>query len=309
MGARRTWSPCRGRRRWARKVAAEPSPGRASRTKRRPDARTIGLGCPASTPGGSTPKRTDGAPPQYVPLAVPVSVGRPRCVARSRIAFQASFDGSACEFSHRFTVETVTAIWCANSSCVMPSCWRRVRIRLRVLSGMRARLSNRRATRSGARPHGSTRRSPQQGGKKEAVATRSRRVTCARQQHLAMAGAMIYVHEVHEVLGGKMEEFGEAVRREWRPLVEDGDRARLLWFWQLTHGTGASYQAVSITAVRDWATWGELVGDPRLQAWQRRGGARPRGGTAEGPPPAARAPPPEGDPAAPPPAPATPRPP
>ena len=52
---------------------------------------------------------------------------------------------------------------------------------------------------------------------------------------------MIYVHEVHEVLGGRMEEFGEAVRREWRPLVEDGERARLLWFWQLTHGTGASY--------------------------------------------------------------------
>ena len=82
---------------------------------------------------------------------------------------------------------------------------------------------------------------------------------------------MIYVHEVHEVLGGRMEEFGEAVRGEWRPLVEEGGRARLLWFWQLTHGTGASYQAVSITAVRDWATWGELVGDPRLQAWQRRG--------------------------------------
>ena len=96
-----------------------------------------------------------------------------------------------------------------------------------------------------------------------------------------MPGAMIYVHEVHEVLGGRMEEFGEAVRREWRPLVEDGDRARLLWFWQLTHGTGASYQAVSITAVRDWATWGELVGDPRLRAWQRRGWALRREVTAK----------------------------
>jgi len=54
---------------------------------------------------------------------------------------------------------------------------------------------------------------------------------------------MIYVHEVHEILGGKMAEFGEAVRAEWRPLVEEGDGARLLWFWQLAHGTGASYQA------------------------------------------------------------------
>src|SRR5437867_6819305 len=81
-----------------------------------------------------------------------------------------------------------------------------------------------------------------------------------------MAGAMIYVHEVHEVLGGKMEEFGEAVRSEWRPLVEDGNRARLLWFWQHTHGTGPSYQAISITAVRDWAAWGELAERSRRDA-------------------------------------------
>jgi NIPSNAP protein len=89
-----------------------------------------------------------------------------------------------------------------------------------------------------------------------------------------MAGAMIYVHEVHEVVGGRMEEFGEAIRSEWRPLLEAEGDARLLWFWHLTHGTGASYQAVSITAVRDWATWGRLVerghADPRFRDWQRR---------------------------------------
>ena len=89
-----------------------------------------------------------------------------------------------------------------------------------------------------------------------------------------MASAMIYLHEVHEVVGGKMHEFGDAIRREWRPLVEEGGRARLLWFWELTHGTGPSYQAVSITAVRDWATWGTLVEanarDPRFRAWHRR---------------------------------------
>ena len=89
-----------------------------------------------------------------------------------------------------------------------------------------------------------------------------------------MAGAMIFVHEVHEVLGGKMEEFGDAVRACWRPLVEAGGQARLLWFWELAHGTGASYQAVSITVVRDWASWGDLVArgasDPRRKDWQRR---------------------------------------
>jgi len=84
---------------------------------------------------------------------------------------------------------------------------------------------------------------------------------------------MIYVHEVHEVLGGKMDEFGDAIRTEWRPLVEADGHARLLWYWELTHGTGPSYQAVSITAVRDWTTWGAFVaraGEPHRREWQKR---------------------------------------
>jgi len=85
---------------------------------------------------------------------------------------------------------------------------------------------------------------------------------------------MIYLHEVHDVVGGKMHEFGEAFRTEWRPIIEKTGRARLLWYWELTHGTGPSYQAVSITAIRDWTAWGELVHaahhDADAQAWQRR---------------------------------------
>jgi len=85
---------------------------------------------------------------------------------------------------------------------------------------------------------------------------------------------MLFVHETHEVAGSKMEEFEEAVRTLWRPLVEEDGGVRLLWFWHLTHGTGASYQAITITAVRDWATWGALrermAGDTRYRDWQRR---------------------------------------
>jgi hypothetical protein len=84
-----------------------------------------------------------------------------------------------------------------------------------------------------------------------------------------MATAMIYLHEVHEVLGGKMEEFSEAVRTRWRPLLEEDGQARLLWYWELTHGTGPSYQAVSIAAVRDWTTWGALAESRRARDWQR----------------------------------------
>lgn len=73
-----------------------------------------------------------------------------------------------------------------------------------------------------------------------------------------------------------MEEFGAAMRDEWRPLIEEDGSARLLWCWELTHGTGASYQAITVTAVRDWAAWGVLVArmqeDPRWREWRRRAG-------------------------------------
>jgi len=86
---------------------------------------------------------------------------------------------------------------------------------------------------------------------------------------------MIFLHETHDVVGGKMDEFGEAVRTEWCPLVEEAGTARLLWAFELTHGTGASYQAITITAVRDWSVWGALAerGDARARDWRRRSGA------------------------------------
>ena len=85
---------------------------------------------------------------------------------------------------------------------------------------------------------------------------------------------MIFLHETHEIVAGEADAFEDAVRTGWRPLVEERGEARLLWFWEHTHGTGPSYQAISITAVRDWATWGALVersrSDPRFREWDRR---------------------------------------
>ncbi len=81
---------------------------------------------------------------------------------------------------------------------------------------------------------------------------------------------MIYLHETHEIVGGKMDEFEDALRAQWLPLMErDGD-ARLLWYWHHTHGTGPSYQAIAITAIRDWDAWGRLVERARHDdAWRR----------------------------------------
>jgi hypothetical protein len=84
---------------------------------------------------------------------------------------------------------------------------------------------------------------------------------------------MIFLHETHEIVAGRGEAFEEAVRTGWQPLIEERGDARVLWFWEHTHGTGPSYQAISITAVRDWTTWGALVDrsrtDARFRDWDR----------------------------------------
>ena len=77
---------------------------------------------------------------------------------------------------------------------------------------------------------------------------------------------MLFLHETHEVAGGRMEEFGAFMRDEWRPPVEADGSARLLWCWELTHGTGASYQAITVTGVRDWASWGAIAARMRADA-------------------------------------------
>ena len=58
---------------------------------------------------------------------------------------------------------------------------------------------------------------------------------------------MIFVHEVHDVAGGKMAEYGEAVRTRWPRVVGEPCQARLLWYWELAHGTGVRPRAYSST--------------------------------------------------------------
>jgi hypothetical protein len=70
-----------------------------------------------------------------------------------------------------------------------------------------------------------------------------------------------------------MAAFEDSLRTVWRPRTEARNDARLVWFWHHTHGTGPAYQAVSITAFRDWTALGDhfrrLGDDPELRAWTR----------------------------------------
>ena len=83
---------------------------------------------------------------------------------------------------------------------------------------------------------------------------------------------MLFLHEVHQVVGTKEDEFEAAYRDGWMPRLAGGDDARLLWYLNHAHGSGVSYNVVTITAVRDGAAYERLVhrvqhGD--LQEWAR----------------------------------------
>jgi len=70
---------------------------------------------------------------------------------------------------------------------------------------------------------------------------------------------MLFVHEVHQVVGEKEDEFEAAYRDGWMPILAKEDDARLLWYVNHAHGSGVSYNVVTITGVRDGAAWERLV--------------------------------------------------
>jgi hypothetical protein len=56
------------------------------------------------------------------------------------------------------------------------------------------------------------------------------------------------------------------------PTLAEGSDARLVWYFDLAHGSGLAYRAVTVTAVRDAAAWyrlAERVKSGDLQAWGR----------------------------------------
>ena len=69
---------------------------------------------------------------------------------------------------------------------------------------------------------------------------------------------VLFLHETHEVVGSREEAFEAAVRDEWRPALARDGAARLLYYLHHAHGTGVSYNVVTVTALRDAAAWQTL---------------------------------------------------
>lgn len=83
---------------------------------------------------------------------------------------------------------------------------------------------------------------------------------------------MLFLHETHSVVGRADEQFEAAYRDGWLPALAAGSDARLLWYFELAHGTGLSYRVVTVTGVEDGAAWARLadrVADGDLRSWAR----------------------------------------
>ncbi len=81
---------------------------------------------------------------------------------------------------------------------------------------------------------------------------------------------MLFLHEAHEVKGKCEEEFEAVIRDDWMRLLAEGSEARLLYYGNQAHGSGRSYQVVTLTGIADGAAWERLArriqsGD--LQKW------------------------------------------
>jgi hypothetical protein len=83
---------------------------------------------------------------------------------------------------------------------------------------------------------------------------------------------MLFIHDIHAVIGEHEFDFEDAVRGEYAPAVAE-DGARLLWYLHATHGAGEAYSMVTLTAVRDGAAWERLVQRLRygdLATWREK---------------------------------------
>jgi hypothetical protein len=70
---------------------------------------------------------------------------------------------------------------------------------------------------------------------------------------------MLFLHEVHKVVGARADDFEEAYRKGWMPMLAKGDDARLLWYMNHAMGSGPSYIVVTITGIKDGAAWERMA--------------------------------------------------
>jgi hypothetical protein len=66
---------------------------------------------------------------------------------------------------------------------------------------------------------------------------------------------MLFVHEVHSIHGTMQDEFEAHYRDAWAAGVAKDPDTRLLWYFNVAHGSGLSYRVVTVTGIRNWTAW------------------------------------------------------
>ncbi len=69
---------------------------------------------------------------------------------------------------------------------------------------------------------------------------------------------MLCVYEQHQVVGQHEAAFERAYRTEWAPRLAETTDARLLWYFNIAHGAGRSYQIITLTGLASGKTWQAL---------------------------------------------------
>ena len=81
---------------------------------------------------------------------------------------------------------------------------------------------------------------------------------------------MLLLHEVHQLVGGREDEFELHVRDGWMAALASSDDARLAWHLKLTFGTARAYMHVTVTMLADGNAYERLarrVQDGDLRSW------------------------------------------
>ena len=80
---------------------------------------------------------------------------------------------------------------------------------------------------------------------------------------------MLFLHETHKVVGAREDEFEAAYREGWMPTLAQEDNARLLWYTNHAHGSGVSYNVVTITAITPPSTRKRALAPVCSTDWNR----------------------------------------
>jgi hypothetical protein len=69
---------------------------------------------------------------------------------------------------------------------------------------------------------------------------------------------VLLVYEQHQVVGQHEAAFEQAYRTEWAHRLAETTDARLLWYFNIAHGAGRSYQIITLTALAGGRAWESL---------------------------------------------------